>query len=243
MSLNRSAVVQPRPPAAELFEQARQLGKQLEIIHTPEVDIVVNHDAELAGHTPVLRELFKGGIPDTWMDLELTGADNANVFTATVDGQALVAKRRQWADGSADLAAVRQKKAEGITDLRHIYAVNSVLSEVVLAPKIKRLLQSREAETIISGFGFTRIEYAEPIIAYVIRATGEKGAVYGKVEESDWRFDRFPVGHFEDATKHLRRLLKEFGIRPMDFKSKHLLLDGQDGLHLIDTEMFHVSPD
>ncbi len=240
MSLDRSAVVESRPPAADLYGQVKDLGKHLEIVHASGTDIIINHDAELADHASTLQELFQSGIPDDWTELPYTGADNDNVFTAVVDGQPFVAKRRQWTNGSEDMAEIRRKKAEGVTALRHAYAINSVLSEAALAPRIKRLMQSREAGEIVSSFGFSRVEYVEPVIAYIVRDTGEKGAVYERVEESDWRFARFPVGHFEDTTMRLKELLRKFGIRPVDFKSKHLLLDEENELHLIDTELFYA---
>ncbi len=47
MSLDQGAAI--RPPAAELSAEAAQLGKQIEIVHAAGADIIINHDADLAG--------------------------------------------------------------------------------------------------------------------------------------------------------------------------------------------------
>ena len=232
--------------ASVLLEQLSILGRHVEIAHFPSVDIVVNKDADLSTRAAELVELFRDGIPNNWETLD---PDNIHVFTDNLDGHKFLAKRRYWVGGSSDLARIGDYKEKEFAIPRHLYSLNSVLNEVSLAPKIKRLMKSAEAQEIVKNYGFAGIDYIEPIIAFIDKNSGQKGAVYEYVNAIDAHkyLDKsvnefaFSANDWDAVTTDIRKFIAEYGIRPIDLRPKDMLIDVYSGLHLIDAEAFYSS--
>lgn len=235
----------PAQPLAALLRELDHLGRHIELAHCADVDIAINNDSDLSGRAHEVAELFRDGVPRDWPALNDA---NSHVFTGSLASLRLVAKQRFWVDGSDGLARVRDCKEKGFSIPHHAIALNSVINELSLSPKIKRLMASREAQEAARQYGFSGIAYVEPVIAYIDRRWGHKGAVYEWVDASDAHEypgadtdeSVFTAEQWSGVTEAVKNLIRGNGVRPIDLRPKDLLINAGNGLHLIDTEAFYA---
>lgn len=225
------------PAASVLMEQLPLPDGHIEITHFPAVDLLMNRDARHAFLGSTLVEAFGEGIPSGWPALS---EDDTNIFTGEIDGHELAAKLRCHVGGSDDLKTIRESKEKGFPVPRHLFAFNSVVNELSLAPRIKRLMQSREAQEAAVANGFKGVNYVEPIAAFIDKRTKQKGTVYERVDSPGASELAHPGTGRETVAYRLKGLLINFGVRPVDFKSEHLLVDAENWLRLVDAEAFYA---
>ena len=120
------------------------------------------------------------------------------------------------------------------------YARASVLNEIILSPKIKRLVATPPFQELAKQFGFSRMEFAEPIAG--VNEEYTKYLIYRNIKYSVTETAAF-LGSLkiENLTAKLRKLFLQNNISPNDLRQTQLLISEAEGkrvLHLIDIEAY-----
>ncbi len=212
--------------------------RNIDVLHYPSVDILVNNDADLAAWAPLLTEEFKEGLPADWEEL----SDKKKIFTKMLAEQRFIAKTRTRRN-PRDLSILHGPSS--------VNAFNSVFNELTLAPLVRRVLEEEPVQTAVKSAGFQKLEFIEPIIAVLDRATGDKIVVY-EYAPGEPRITKI-IRSTTDGTvergqalersltmvRFLREQLKSAGIQPSDLNDRQLLDDSSGTLRLIDIEGYH----
>jgi hypothetical protein len=227
-------------------------GRRIEIIHYPSSDVIINNDAGYAAYGRRLAELFKEGVPADW---EQFIADDKDMAHGQVDGVEFFVKPKTW---PGIIKYEQQKEARipfGRTEqerriiLRSIQLNNGVLSEIGLAPAIKRAAASQSAQELANSWGFKSFGLAEPVIGVIYKPSGLKSVVYEYIDGVKTLKDESVKTKYVISLKKrdemiaaLEQLFERQGIQADDLSEKNLLVDPQDNLHLIDTELYQRLP-
>ena len=250
-SHNRRPPVQehPEPSHAEAAQPPtpEHAGRQLEVIHNPNTDIIINHAAKLNLWGPRLADACQDGIP-----AELTqpaDPDYDHVTYREIGGQAFCVKERVHMSDEAELDQMRASPDFGIADLnrKELYALNSLVSEMKLAPDIGRVLADPATQQALARIGFSGgITFVDPIIGVVDRPSGRKYMVYEYIPATlELRRDHdFTWQQADAAVGVVRERLLGAGIKTGDLQTRQILSpikrppDGRRELYLIDAEAF-----
>ena len=236
------------PEQSADFAAAERPAKQIEIINNDETDVIINHDSPEALWAYKLADIWKHGQPDDWRPFN---PSKGHVTLGEVDGQRFVAKRRIYtAKNENDTARIAEKFDRG--EKREELAVNSLVSEIRLAPKIREAVSGDELKDILHyGYSLPGITYVEPIMGVIDRANADDPRYADKIMIYPYIPDtmaldteeglsaaglyKYPV---EVVVDELTEQLKNNGVRSNDLHPVQLLVDPDKNLYLIDTEAY-----
>jgi hypothetical protein len=209
--------------------------RPVEILHYPNVDVVLNNTARLAAWGPRLAEECQDGIPQTWQTFD---AIHQNVRLGDIDGVYFVGKTRTGLEGHP-VEELRASGPEGVSfkyTKAQSYAKHSVTSEIRVAPMIRETIEKEDTQAAVQDLGYAGLTFVEPIIAIVNRQTGEKSTVYEYVEGVNRILDSVDNMARSELLRRLRHILEADGIETSDFNSKQILVNPHGQLYLVDTE-------
>jgi len=219
-------------------ENAQQ--KHFEVINLEKVDIVVNNDALSPPEATKLKELFKNGIPDSWQQ----SPTGSRFHYDSPKRPRYFAKTRQGSfPGGFNRETIRKRETSIIFERRRVYAFNSVVNEISLAPTVKAIVHSEEAQAIAREHGFKKLHFIEPLMAIIEKQTGLKTVIYRYVSGKntslipDFGRGKRLRKKVTELTERLRILFRENGISPLDLHEHQFILN-RKGAHLCDTEGF-----
>jgi hypothetical protein len=119
------------------------------------------------------------------------------------------------------------------------YALSSILNEITLSPRIKRLVASSAFQQLAKKYGFVGMEFSEPIAGVIEKYI--KYLIYRNVKDTEAPNSLAEESKIDSLTCDLRKLFTINGIIPHDLKPEHLLTTKQDGkpfIHLTDIEAY-----
>jgi hypothetical protein len=202
---------------------ASESERAREVWHFPNSDIVVNSTAELVYLAPELAEIVSMEPP---MD---TGY---RIIPLHVGGRDFAYKKK---DGGASYAynkSLGEELFEGdypISMQQFAHLRTSILAEISLSPLVKDLIAQPDAQDIAQQHGHKSIGFVEPILGVVYR-NSLRGMIYELIAAKTLLSAR--------TSRAVGKYLMKNGIRPTDMQSRHLLVDEQSNLHLIDAELY-----
>ncbi len=222
--------------------------RNIEVLHFEDTDVILNTNADLVIWGHKLADVFKDGPePEGWEPIE------GGILRGEVDGKLFVVKQKQHGRDASELEGYMRRHSSMSEDeqaavKKTFYSWNSVLSELTVAPKVKRLLEDDEAQEIVKQAGFNGISYTEPILGVVTR-TGDgetkKALVYEYIEnqghlnytalQSEYGIDE---DHRRWLVNKLHDYFREHHVFPGDSGMRHILFDSELNLHLIDAEAY-----
>ena len=224
-------------------------GRQLEILHFPKegVDVALNRWMEFSSYGSRLAEEWRHGLPNSWVT---SSEGKGNTAIGEVDGHQFFAKQRRLTDSPETLHIMRT------TDeldpylpgggRPEIYAYNSILNELHIAPAVATVLNSPEVQQVVAASGFAGIRLAEPLMGVIDRKReDQKWVIYDYVPDATPLSSASTYGLIENDYAALIKMLREHfldvGITPNDFYDRQLLVDVNLNLFLIDIEGFVVT--
>ncbi len=218
----------------------------IKIEHLPWIDVVCNLDYSTPSDIARVIELIKekgaptGGLAFLQDPFD-TDADNKKFFLAK--------KAKSTSQRLVDFSLGRSqddpisKELAGDFDKESRYALAGILNEIVLSPKIKRLVSSLPFQNIARDYGFAGFDFVEPIAGLVEKSPQGyyKYLVYPNKKNIEFPIS---VNNFRKIIKvceKLRKLFLENGIHPHDLRESQFIVT-QDGLgsylHLVDIEAY-----
>lgn len=235
-----------------LNKDTSESGKNYRIEHLPGFDVVVNLDYSDKEEARELLEIIKRNpmgqdfsASNSWQNLlqfKLEGSDRFFVKTKKADyikWQVDFIRDRTAADPLND-----ESKKDFDKESRN--ARVGVMNEILLSKKIKEIVCSKEAQDIAKKYGFTVIEYNEPILAIIYKGENDKSLIYKKIdgEQSlEWIRRNFHsnLSKIKNLTLDFRELFFKNNIYPHDLKDRQFLIvekDGKPAIVLIDAEAY-----
>jgi len=218
--------------------------KTFRVEHLPWADVVLNLDSSHKEDLEtVLGVIKKNGPPKGPLSfLEVS-------FDSNYDNKKFFMKRKSKSTSQRiiDFALNRSKNDPINQDVAYDfnkearYALVSILSEITLSPKIKRLVALNAFQKLAKDHGFTKMEFSEPIAAVVEQYFKYLIYRYIKDPQSIHYFLKKPS--IDRFVSELRKLFMDNGIIPHDLRSQQLLVTEQNGervLHLIDIEAYTI---
>jgi hypothetical protein len=220
----------------------------MEVRHEPRsrYDLVLNHSAARQDLVQEGANMLENGVPSDWIPV-VHNPNLGNFLSRRVNyvgrvGNSRVILKPRFKAGHFNK---EQMKFAGEKMRRVVYAVNSVVNEISISPKIKEVLGGEDAQRIMAQYGFERIEFVEPLLGVVDRKTGGKAVLYKFVEGDLWLdtvYDSLAEG-FEETVDAIASLLERTGIYVNDLKAEQCLLSkDRKTIYLLDAEQFYFSP-
>lgn len=227
-------------------------GRPIEIIHYQNSDVIINNDADKAAYGRRLAELFKDGYPSDWQPIS---DEDDDMIHGVVDGKDFVVKpkTRSGVDMYDQQKQVRTDFAKNERErraiLRSTQLLNSVLSEIGLAPEVKRAAASQPAQEMARRWGFNSFSLVEPVIGVIYKPSGYKSLIYEYIDGAKTLDDESAKSKYgisfeksEGMIASLEQLFESQGIQAADLSERQLLADPEDNLFLIDTELYQRLP-
>jgi len=199
--------------------------------HLEAFDVVVNLDAQIPDVEGLVNRVGNG-IGD-WPSIEQKGTNK--LFVDDLALPSLFAKKRYW----STLAGRRRLKT-AYDPKSSNPATQSLMSEMVLSPRIKELMASEGATEIATRYGIDEFRYVEPLIGLVERNTKSKYMIYNFING-----EILPTHYarYAGLVTEIIKFLSSNGIYPYDMVlDDNFILEERDGrkiAHLIDTEKFY----
>lgn len=220
-------------------------------------------DQDFAMH---LVHLLDEGMPAGWEELpdedihEVEYAGNIgqdisvpSVLIGQFEGKSVIAKPKIYYGGNG-LKFLRARIGAGVlpaSDAVHVSDA-SVRYEISLAPKIKKVIEDQTLQDQIKQFSkpempeITGIKFVEPIMGIEYKKPPRAYTVFEFIEgagalDSDQVLSKFGINlDIIDIHDLLEGHFQSNGIEPVDLSPRHLLIDGQGMIHLIDTESYRI---
>lgn len=231
-------------------------ARQLEVSHTESHDFALNRDAALAEKWgDQLKATLEEGIPSSWTPI---GGGSRNVMAGEIAGKCFVAKLRsnRLDEGDGRMTAEEWDKVF-IMPRQQVYAHESILNELQLAPEIKSAVANESVQEAVRHMGFKGLSFIEPIMGVVSRSPSgvlpynkylaeelgrpqpktEKFLVYEHIEGSSPAPEQG-----RELEQVVSASLLQQGIRPGDLRADHFLVDTNGVVHLLDTEQYTPMP-
>jgi hypothetical protein len=118
---------------------------------------------------------------------------------------------------------------------------NSVLNEMLIAPRIKEVLSSNEAQGLLEGSNFDAISYVEPLVAVIARESTFKTVIYPFVDGKTSiprSNDFYDLAFFATG---LKELFRKAGVEPWDLGYRQFIVSNSNGMktaNLIDAQAY-----
>ena len=243
-----------------LTSQPEQSQRPVEIIHFRERDVIINNDSEYAHLGHQLAELFKDGVPEDWQPLgptqdeydEIDEPDHPALFgpkTGSALGEVAGVRfmvKPKYAGGIKNYN--KRKEPPEYPDYTHEWSIkmarlfNSVLNEIAIAPQVKSITASHEAQELARKYGYKSVRFIEPIIAIIDKKTGDKSLVYEYIEDAQSMSLNIPTPRYWLDNKFVTEfdhLLWRNGIESNDHGGEQqFIFDKKKNLYHIDAESY-----
>ncbi len=236
----------------------------VEVSHYPNTDIVINLDSKFAGLAYKLSDLFKDGVPASWEEIGPTqeelddmeedpshpGHQSAKVGFAVgeIDGVKFLFKPKGLSGKDTfyhrKKAALKGGYVPRKEALRANQIYNSILNEIGISPKIKKIMSGDVSQEIARRYGHKSLEYIEPIIGIVNRETGNKALIYEYIEGAvniRTIMNQANFNQIQFFENEIDKLLKQNGVENMD-KPAQFIVDSSGRLYNIDAEGYQRVP-
>jgi hypothetical protein len=219
-------------------------AKTMEINHGPRYDMLLNTSAKNKKLVQELESTLVDGIPDDWDNVQTEGGGHEGYNY--VDPEKRFFAKSRFISGVSFLRVFRKQTEVGSPKRKTQNAGNSIANEMLLAPKIRRALESEEALAAAHQSGFEKVEFVEPLVGLIDRQTGGKALVYEYIDGDEIiRNEVFPEN--VAAVKligQLREIFDKNGIIANDLDAnergpKQLLISkDRKTVYLLDAEQF-----
>lgn len=243
----------------DLIEPKIEKTRTYRVEHIPGLDIVVNLDCEDKESIEYLLTKLKENKlkEDSW--------DKEGVYIKTLLGEIST-----FQDGGTRPFFVKTKKSIGEQvdfirgresedylnpiirydfDKKSRYAMAGIVSEIILSPKIKKIVSSQKVQELAKKYGFTRMKFCEPIVALLYKDKYHnfmRYVIYKKVKQAtnypriDWTIyeNQAPKEDLSDLANDLRVIFEENGIHPADLRATQFLINQENEVILIDVEAY-----
>jgi len=228
----------------------------VETSHLEGYDVLTNHaqssipESELTKLRQIIENQLKGstrGLSPSWThikghkDLLVDDEIHPHYLAKGKDMPIIVSTLRSIREGTP--VETRDSPKDRVT------AISAISSELSLSPKIKKIISSDEVQQIFKPY-IHLIDYVEPLIGIICRATGQKYLIYQYIRGNN--FDSFSKKSLEIAVEIskrveiLRDVFRKNQIEPYDLLPRQLMMEEKPGgllvIHLIDTEMYCKLP-
>lgn len=214
-------------------------------------------DVELMG----LVGQFQDGLPQDWKLLS-PSRYLTNIFVNSRDKPQYIAKVRrfahpkaidfakhvtadEWFSATGKLRSADREVSKMVfwQGRKHEYALNSLLNEIVLSPKIAQCLAIPEAAEICTQYGVGEVVFVAPIFGMIYRKTGQKVMVYPWIGNQHGSATSLGLWTENNFANKLNQLFRENHIEPLDLLDRQLLaVRGEDQkidlrtIYLVDAE-------
>jgi hypothetical protein len=245
--MNTPELNRPEPKDSKRAEKTPT--RSLEILNYDHASMLVNHESPDSMFAYRLADAWRDGLPDGWQPLGVEATKHTNVWVGECGGRWWLAKLKQHImETDEQLAALGVKRGElSEREQKRVNANNSFVSELTLAPKIRRVIDdpALQAEIMTDFPTVTSLKYVEPLlgVAMNVRDSSDKYVIYPMIDDA-WavdapnRPDDLQIDYLDGTSisLRLRTALAEAGIDADDLDASQLLEDLDGGLYLIDAE-------
>jgi hypothetical protein len=213
-----------------MIEKVRsQVGNTVEIRRGEKTDIILNLSASDQSSVHYLASLPMGryAVPEGWFFRPVTPWWEAYVDDA--DSPSFFLKSRV-------VTAPVFRDSGG-----SLKRANSVLNEMLIAPRIKEVLSSNEAQGLLEGSNFDAISYVEPLVAVIARESTFKTVIYPFVDGKTSiprSNDFYDLAFFATG---LKELFRKAGVEPWDLGYRQFIVSNSNGMktaNLIDAQAY-----
>lgn len=214
------------------------------IEHLPGLDVVENLDypekkdrgdiLELLRSNPLGKNLGLKGLSKKVQNLKQGG--NRRFFIKTKSNPAIMVDYILDRNGRSH-TAFESAKDENFMTKRVQYTRAGVLSEIIISPKIRKIVASGEVQELARKYGFDSMKFAEPIFALTFKESVKKALIYKNIK---WEAGS-SGGNFDNLAEDLRKIFLRNSIYPNDLHSSQFMITEQDGkpcIMLIDIESY-----
>ncbi len=209
----------------------------------PWADVVLNLDADNKEDPETVLEIIKkNGQPQgplAFAQISFSEDEEGKFFAKTKD-KTVMKQQINFALGRSNMDPVDVNFREDF-DKQARFAYSSILNEIILSPKIKRLVASDDFQKLAKKYGFSGMDFIEPVAGVIEKYY--KYLIYRNLKGTEnpatlsvWR--RFKIENF---TNQLRKLFLANGIKPNDLRSQQFMATKKGDeyfLHLIDIEAY-----
>lgn len=224
--------------------ESSQNEKTFEIVHLPNMDVVVNLDYPNKEDVQALLKVLESDTDFSEQLMNIYDAKESENKRFFVKGKSKYRSRFNvdFILGKPDSKDSIQPEFRDDFDTRARYGVASVLNEIIMSRKVREVIISGSAQEIAKKFGFDRLDFAEVILSIVTpEEKMQKRLVYPHVDDNKKK--DIPVSDLEGLALDLRKLFLEKGIVSSDLLGKQFLVNEKDGelvATLIDIEAYRT---
>jgi hypothetical protein len=209
--------------------------RTIEIRHGPRFDVILNLTAENQLQVRDLAGFVGNGIPSSWP----TWYSDLRHVDRSEDPQ-FFAKTRLYSGSDSSKNLLDGNPKRSTIGRKVVNALNSIVSEISLSPRIVEILKRDEVSHIAKMNGFDRIEFVEPLVGLIDRESGIKTLVYRFVS-GRWPSVDSEYKALINITEALRPLFKANGVLPVDLGAEQLLIGSGENnkvVYLLDSERY-----
>lgn len=216
-------------------------SSNVKIEHLPWLDVVLNLDYPAQEDFNIIIDLIKKKGPPSgplsFSDLPFDLTDDEKFFIKRKPkstSQRLV----NFALGRSKDDPIDKKIARDF-DHEARYARASILNEITLSPRVKKLVSSSAFQQLAKKYGFVGMGFSEPIAGIV--GEYDKYLVYRNIKDirnTDSFWELLKMNRF---AHNLRKLFIANGIVPHDLRQQQFLITERNGerfLYLVDIEAY-----
>lgn len=217
---------------------------EIEVQHYGKYDLLFDRNSPSFHALSLIKTKLASEDPALW-DKHPDEMVHEHIRVDNKDNPQVVIKRRE--DNQVDIkhlhSGINNRNKYIFVDIKEVYAINSVINEITLAPFIRSVIASGESQALVQSFGFESIDYIHPLLAIVDRARGKKYVAYNYVNAlTFYKTSKLPEGFTDEnaeiLTEEIGFLLENKGIVATDLVPRQFLVQN-NSLLLIDSEAYY----